>query len=70
MDFHHILLASLPALSLASRLIGLLNRPRRPLSRGFDPASYPTEPVVSYQTNRLLSEWNLPPLVIRAIGAH
>lgn len=47
-----------------------LNRPSRPFSRGFDPASYPTEPFVSYQTNRLLSGWNLPPLVIRAIGEH
>jgi hypothetical protein len=35
--------------SLALRPVGLLNRPRRPLSRGFDPASYPTEPLVSYQ---------------------
>jgi len=26
--------------------------------------------VSSYQTNRQLSGWNLPPLVIRAIGAH
>jgi hypothetical protein len=34
---------------LALRPVGLLNRPRRPLSRGFDPASYPTEPLVSYQ---------------------
>ena len=35
--------------SLALRPAGLLNRPRRPLSRGFDPASYPTKPLVSYQ---------------------
>ena len=28
---------------------GLLNRPRRPSSRGFDPAGRPTEPLVSYQ---------------------
>jgi hypothetical protein len=48
----------------------LLDRPRRPLSRGFDPASYPTQPLVSYQTNRQLSGWNLPPLMMRAIGAH
>jgi hypothetical protein len=34
---------------LALRPAGLLNRPRRPLSRGFDPAGYPTEPLVSYQ---------------------
>ena len=35
--------------SLALRPARLLNRPRRPLSRGFDPAGYPTEPLVSYQ---------------------
>jgi hypothetical protein len=40
------------------------------LSRGFGPASYPTEPLVSYQTYRQLSGWILPPLVNRAIGAH
>jgi len=27
-------------------------------------------PLVSYQTNRLLSGWILPPPVIRALGAH
>jgi hypothetical protein len=48
----------------------LLNRPRRPLSRGFEPASYPTNPLVSYQINRQLSGWNLPPLVTRAFEAH
>jgi hypothetical protein len=32
--------------------------------------SYPTEPLVSYQINRQLSGWNLPPLVIRTFGAH
>jgi len=57
-------------LSLALRPARLLNRPRRPLSRGFDPASYPAKPLVSYQTDRLLSGWNLPPLVTRAFGAH
>ena len=40
------------------------------MSRGFGPASYPTEPLVSYQTYRQLSEWILPPLANRAIGAH
>ncbi|WP_292109835.1 hypothetical protein [Mesorhizobium sp.] len=44
-------MASRLVASLTLRPIGLLNRPRRPLSRGFDPASYPTEPLVSYQTN-------------------
>src|SRR5262249_34150314 len=56
--------------SLALRPARLLNRPRRPLSRGFDAASYPAAPLVSYQTDRLLSGWVLPPLVIRALGAH
>jgi hypothetical protein len=40
------------------------------LSRGFSPSGYPAEPLVSYQINRQLSGWNLPPLVIRAFGAH
>jgi hypothetical protein len=40
------------------------------LSRGFDPAGHPTKPLVSYQSNRQLSGWILPPLVKRAIGAH
>jgi len=30
----------------------------------------PTKPLVSYQSNRQFSGWNLPPLVIRAFGAH
>lgn len=42
----------------------------RPLSRGSSPSGYPAEPLVSYQINRQLSGWNLPPLVIRAFGAH
>src|SRR4051812_45367037 len=56
--------------SLTLRPAGLLNRPRRPSSRGFDLTSYPTKPLVSYQINRQLSGWILPPLVIRAVGAH
>src|ERR1700738_4102598 len=43
---------------------------RRPLSRGSDPCGYPHEPLVSYRINRQLSGWNLPPLMIRAFGAH
>jgi hypothetical protein len=35
--------------SLALRPARLLNRPWRPLSRGFDPAGYPAKPLVSYQ---------------------
>jgi hypothetical protein len=52
------------------RPTGLLSRPRRPLSRGSSPSGHPAEPLVSYQINRQLSGWNLPPLVIRAFGAH
>jgi hypothetical protein len=35
-----------------------------------DPSGYPAEPLVSYQINRQLSGWNLPPQAIRAFGAH
>ena len=56
--------------SLTLRPVRLLNRPRRPLSRGSSPSGYPSKPLVSYQTNRQLSGWNLPPLMISAIGAH
>jgi hypothetical protein len=56
--------------SLTLRPAGLLSRLKRPLSRGFSPSGYPTEPLVSYQINRQLSGWNPPPLVIRAFGAH
>ncbi len=56
--------------SLVLRPAGSLSRPRRPLSRGFSPAGYPTKPLVSYRTYRQLSVWNPPPLVIRAFGAH
>ena len=56
--------------SLTLRPAGSLNRLKRPLSRGSSPASYLAEPLVSYQINRQLSGWNLPPLVIRAFGAH
>jgi hypothetical protein len=41
--------------SLTLRPAGLLNRPRRPLSRGFDQIGYPTKPLVSYRSNRQLS---------------
>ena len=59
-DFHHIPLAGLPAHSLALRPAGSLNRPRRPLSRGFGPAGYPAKPLVSYQT-KPTSVWADPP---------
>ncbi len=41
--------------SLALRPVGSFSRPRRPLSRGFETASCPTAPLVSYQINRQLS---------------
>ena len=60
--------------SLALRPVGSLSRPRRPLSRGFDPPGCPDKPLVSYQINRQLPGWNLPPLVTRAaaltLGQH
>ena len=52
------------------RPVGLLNRPRRPSSRGSSPACCRSRPLVSYQSNRQFSGWCLPPLVIRAFGAH
>ena len=62
---------SRPAQALLTlRPAGSLNRPRRPLSRGSNPASHPAKPLVSYQINRQLSGWNFPPLVRRAFGTH
>src|SRR2546423_14576188 len=43
---------------------------RRPLSRGSNPCGYPHQPLVSYRINRQLSARNLPPLMLRAPGAH
>ena len=64
-------LLSRPAQALLTlRPVGLLSRPRRPLSRGFSPSGYPSKPLVSYRNNRQFSGWNLPPLVTRAFGAH
>ena len=48
--------------SLALRPAGLLNRPRRHLSRGFAPAGHPAKPLVSYQT-KPTSVWTDPPSV-------
>ena len=56
--------------SLALRPAGSLSRLKQPLSRGSSPSGYPAELLVSYQINRQLSGWNLPPQVIRAFGAH
>jgi hypothetical protein len=55
--------------SLTLRL-GLLSRPRRPLSRGSSPSGCPAGLLVSFQFNRQLPGWTLPPAVIRAFGAH
>src|SRR5216683_1356605 len=41
-DFHHILLASLPAHSLMLRPAGLLSRLKQPLSRGSSPCQLPS----------------------------
>ncbi|MGY4290855.1 hypothetical protein ACVWXO_010121 [Bradyrhizobium sp. LM2.7] len=56
--------------SLTLRPAGSLSRPRRPLSRGFRSAGYPTNLLVSYQTYRQLSGWIPPPLVTAPFGAH
>jgi hypothetical protein len=62
---------SRPARALLKlRPTGSLSRPRRPLSRGSSPSGYPAEPLVSFQINRQLSGWILPPQVFRAFGAH
>ena len=56
----------------ASRVLrpaGSLGSPRRPLSRGFDVASYPPTPPASFQVNRQLPLWNLPPLTLHAFEA-
>src|SRR4029077_7138700 len=51
---------------LALRPPGFLRPPRRPFFRGPSLVSYPTKPLVSYRSNRQLSGWNPPPLVLRA----
>ena len=45
---------------LALRPAGSLSRPRRPLSRGSEPAGRPANPLVSYQINRQVSGWKSP----------
>src|SRR6185437_10634167 len=52
--------------SLTLRPAASLSRPRRPSSRGSSPAGYPTRPLASFQINRQLSGWYLPPLVTHA----
>ena len=55
-DFHHILLASFPAHSLTLRPAGLLNRLKRPLSRGSSPAGYRTARQLPDQSTTLWVE--------------
>jgi len=53
---------SRPAQALLTlRPVDLLDRPRRPSSQGFDPASYPTKPPASYRANRPLPGWDFHP---------
>jgi hypothetical protein len=66
----HLSLSRPAQASLTLRPAELLSRLMRPLSQGSSPSGYPAEPLVSYQINRQLSGWNLPPLVVRAFGAH
>ena len=57
----------------ASRVLrpaGSLGSPRPPLSRGFGVASCPPTPPASFQVNRQLPVWNLPPLTLHAFEAH
>src|ERR1700745_3180886 len=56
--------------SLVLRPAELLDRPWRPLSRGFNPDGCPSKPLVSYRSNRQLSGWLLPPLATHAYRAH
>src|SRR5271165_1996130 len=44
-----------------------LDRPRRPLSQGFDTDSCPTAPPASYRANRPLPGWDLHPQGDRAL---
>jgi hypothetical protein len=65
---HPQLRLSRPARALLTlRPAGSLNRPRRPLSRGFNPEDCSPKPLVSYRTHRHLSGWNLPPLEKRTL---
>ncbi len=43
------------------RPVDSLDRPRRPLSQGFDLADYSTKPPASYRANRPLPGWDLHP---------
>ena len=47
-----------------------LNRPRRPLSQASVPPVTRQDRLSATRSNRQLSGWILPPLVLRAVGAH
>ena len=49
------------------RPVDSLDRPRRPLSQGFDPGGYPPEPPASYRANRPLPGWDFHPRGGRAV---
>ena len=69
-EFHHILLAVSRRTHLRYGPLACSTAPRPPLSRRFDPASHPAKSLVSYQGYRQFPAWNLPPLVMQALGAH
>jgi hypothetical protein len=49
------------------RPVDSLDRPGRPLSQGFNTASYPTAPPASYRANRPLPGWDFHPQGDRAV---
>jgi hypothetical protein len=52
------------------RPVASLSRPSATFVTRPQPLWLPARTLVSYRINRQLSGWNLPPLVIRAFGAH
>jgi hypothetical protein len=54
----------------APQALTLAKEPRADVERYDDLRNAVEEPLVSYQINRQLSGWNLPPLATRAFGAH
>ena len=58
--------------SLTLQPVGLLSRPRRPLSRGWSHSGCQPETAesASRSMDQFFSGWNLPPQVIRAFRAH
>jgi len=59
---------SRPAQALHTlRPVDSLDRQKRPLSQGFDPDGYPSEPPASYRANRPLPGWDSHPRGDRAV---